>query len=541
MRTIVFLLLVLTAPVFAQNNTTWKASGRHGAVAAGGQGAVDAGIATLKSGGNAIDAAAATILALSFTDSNSFCFGGEVPILVYDAKHGVVEVLVGLGAAPKLATREHFTALGGIPTKGEQAGAVPAVLDAVITALDRYGTKSFAEVAAPMLTLLDKGSKGWHSDLAKTVRRLIDAEKEANADRRRGLRLVADYFYRGPIAREIDEWCKANNALVRYSDLAKHRTPVEDAMSVDYRGYTVCKGSVWTQGPALLEALQLLDGFDLRSGGLNKPETIHLTVEAMKLAFADRDAFYADPYFEDVPIKQLVSTKYAEIRRGLIDPQHASLTLRPGDPRNMKALLEYPDPRVGKGGAAKDTTTCVVADDQGNVVATTPSGFSGVLVGKTGVWLGSRLQSFNNWAGHPNCIEPGKRPRITLTPTLVLKDKKPVYAVSVAGGDGQDQTILQLLMDIIDFGQSPADAVTAPRFGTNHHLGSFGQKPPELGSLLLAAGHDTSLAKALTTMGHKVTTSKGVLWAPVILKIDPKTGQKEAAGDPKARRHAGAY
>src|SRR5207245_10331540 len=134
--------------------------------------------------------------------------------------------------------------------------------------------------------------------------------------------------------------------------------------------------------------------------------------------------------------------KYAELRRGLIDSQHASLTLRPGDPLNMKALLEKPDPRVGIGGAAKDTTTCVVADDQGNVVAATPSGFTGVLVGKTGVWLGSRLQSFNNWPGHPNCIEPGKRPRITLTPTIVLKDKKPVYAISVAGGDGQDQTIL---------------------------------------------------------------------------------------------------
>jgi gamma-glutamyltranspeptidase/glutathione hydrolase len=164
-----------------------------------------------------------------------------------------------------------------------------------------------------------------------------------------------------------------------------------------------------------------------------------------------------------------------------------------------------------------------------------------VLVGKTGVWLGSRLQSFNNWAGHPNCIEPGKRPRITLTPTIVLKNKKPAFAISVAGGDGQDQTTLQLLMDVIDFGKSPADAIRTPRFGTNHHLGSFGQAPPELGSLLLAAGHEPTLAKSLEAMGHKVKTSRGVLWAPVILMIDPKTGRKDAAGDPRARRHAGAY
>src|SRR4051794_18707365 len=224
MRTAI-LILLLASPVLAQQRgTNWKASGTHGAVAAGGQGAVDAGVATLKAGGNAIDAAAATILALSVTDSNAFCFGGEVPILVYDAKRGVVEVLVGLGAAPGLATREHFTKEGGIPGKGVEAAAVPGAFDAVLTALDRYGTRTFAEVAGPMLALLDKGSKGWHADLARTVRRMIDAEKEAHGDRRRGLRLVADYFYRGPIAREIDEWSKANGGLIRYPDLARHAT-----------------------------------------------------------------------------------------------------------------------------------------------------------------------------------------------------------------------------------------------------------------------------------------------------------------------------
>jgi gamma-glutamyltranspeptidase / glutathione hydrolase len=542
MRRLTLLLVsVLTTSVAAQTTGTWKASGSHGAVAAGGQGAVDAGIATLKAGGNAIDGAVATILALSVTDSNSFCFGGEVPILVYDAKRGVVEVLVGLGAAPGLATREHFVKRGGIPKEGIEAGAVPAVLDACITALDRYGTKTFAQVAEPTLALLDRGQKGWHADLAKTLRRLIDAEKETNGDRKRGLRLVADYFYRGPIAREIDEWSKVNGGLIRYSDLARHRTPVEDPVTVEYRGHTVCKGGVWTQGPFLLQTLQLLEPFDLKSAGHNRPQTIHFAVEAMKLAFADRDVYYADPYFEEVPLKELLSPKYAEARRALIDPKHASLAQRPGDPRRAGALLAKFDARIGIGGPAKDTTTCVVADDQGNVVAATPSGFTGALAGKTGVWLGSRLQSFNNWQGHPNCVAPGKRPRITLTPTIVLKDRKPAYAVSVAGGDGQDQTTLQLLMNVIDFGLSPADAVTAPRFGTNHHLGSFRQAAPELGSLTLSTGHDPDLAKSMEAFGHKIKMSKGALWAPVILKIDSKTKQLEAAGDPKARRHAGAY
>jgi gamma-glutamyltranspeptidase / glutathione hydrolase len=541
MRT-TFLFLLLASPVLAQpRGTNWKASGTHGAVAAGGQGAVDAGLATLNVGGNAIDAAAATMLALTVTDSNAFCFGGEVPILVYDAKRGVVEVLVGLGAAPGLATREHFTREGGIPGRGIEPAAVPGAFDAILVALDRYGTKTFTEVAQPMLALLDRGSKGWHSDLARTVRRMIDAEKEANGDRQRGLRLVADYFYRGPIAREIDEWSRANGGLIRYNDLARHTTRIEDPITVSYRGHTVCKGGVWTQGPALLEALQLLEGFDLKKSGHNTPDTIHLTAESIKLAFADRDAFYADPYFVDVPLKELLSPKYAEMRRGLIDPAKTSLVQRPGDPRQGKALLDKPDLRVGVGGPAKDTTTCVVADDQGNVVAATPSGFSGVVAGKTGVYLGTRLQSFNNWAGHPNCIEPGKRPRITLTPTLVLKDGKPLYAISVAGGDGQDQTTLQLLLNAIDFGMAPADAVTAPRFVTHHFLGSFRQTPPELGSLLLSNELAAGVTKELEARGHNVKVPKSLAVAPVMLRIDPKTGAKETAGDPRTNRHAGAY
>jgi gamma-glutamyltranspeptidase/glutathione hydrolase len=187
-----------------------------------------------------------------------------------------------------------------------------------------------------------------------------------------------------------------------------------------------------------------------------------------------------------------------------------------------------------------DTTTCVVADGQGNVVAATPSGWSGVVAGKTGVWLGTRLQSFNNWEGHPNCIEPGKRPRITLSPTLVFKDGKPVYAVSVAGGDGQDQATLQLLLGSIDFGLSPDKAVTAPRFGTDHFVNSFQQKTPKLGSLTLHPAFSDEIAKELAARGHKVER-KAPAVAPVMIRLDPATGLLEAAGDPKARRHAGAY
>jgi gamma-glutamyltranspeptidase/glutathione hydrolase len=535
-------LLTSTAAAQPAARDGWKGSGTKGAVSAGGQGAVDAGLSILKAGGNAADAAAATIVALSITDSGAFCFGGEVPILVYNARRGVVEVLCGLGTAPRLATREHFAKKGGIPGQGIEPAAVPGALDACLTLLDRHGTRTFATVAEPTLHLLDRKEKPWHADLARTLRRLIEAEKNAGGDRSRGLRLAGDYFYRGPIAREIDAWSRAKDGLIRYTDLATHVTRIEEPASVEYRGHTVCKCGFWNQGPYLLETLRLLEGFDLRAMGHNKPDTIHVAVEAMKLAFADRDVYYADPLFESVPAEQLLSKQYADLRRPLIDLKRASLEQRPGDPRGGKALLVTDDiRRKGLAGRVKDTTTCVVADSQGNVVAATPSGFSGALAGDTGVWLGSRLQCFNAWEGHPNCIEPGKRPRITLTPTIVLKDGKPVLAVSVAGGDGQDQATLQVLLNSIDFGLSAADAVTAPRFGTNHHLGSFRQTPPQLGSLLLYQDFDRETVKELEARGHKVSLRKPPLWSPSVLRLDPKTGMIHAAGDPRARRHAAAY
>jgi gamma-glutamyltranspeptidase/glutathione hydrolase len=527
-------------PRLAEDAGSWQASGHRGAVVAGGQEAVAAGMEILKNGGNAADAAVATILALSVTDSGAFCFGGEVPILVYDAHRRVVEVVCGMGTAPRLATREYFARRGGIPGKGLEPAAVPAALDACLTTLDRHGTRTFAQAAAPTLRLLDRHAKDWHADLARTLRQLIDAERASPTDRRRGLRLVADYFYRGPLAQELDAWCRAHGGLLRFPDLATHVTHIEEPVSVDYRGYTVCKCGPWTQGPYVLEALRLLEGFDLKALGHNRPETIHLTAEAMKLALADRDVYYGDPMFVSVPMAELLSPQYADRRRPLIDRQHASLIQRPGDPRGHKALLSESKTRHGLGGPANDTTTCLAADAQGNVVAATPSGWSGVLAGHTGVWLGTRLQSFNLWEGRPNCIEPGKRPRITLTPTLVLKNGQPVLAVSVAGGDGQDQATLQMLIDCLDFNLSPSAAATAPRFGTSHFVGSFRQTPPSLGSLQLYPEFGASTIDDLRARGHKVQVRKGPLWAPSVLRIDSKSGLIEAAGDPKAGRHAAA-
>lgn len=535
----------------------WQAAGTQGAVSAGGRGAVAAGLDILKAGGNAADAAAATIFALSVTDARSFCFGGEVPIMIYDSRHHAITIIAGQGAAPRLATRDEFAKRGGIPLRGILAAAVPAALDACLTLLDRFGTMTFAQVVAPTRELLQHAPRpeAWHADLGRTLATLVEAEAQAYpaassaaiGDRSRGLRLVADAFYRGPIARRIDAWSRANGGLIRYVDLATHTTRIEEPIALTYRGLTVYKCGAWTQGPYLLEALQILKDTDLKAMGHNRPDTIHTLVETMKLAMADRDTYYADPLFVDVPLGPLLSPEYAALRRGLIDPKSASLERRPGDPRSGKALLDpAADPAQRHASVpvatAHDTTTCVVADRFGNVVAATPSGWTGSLAGDTGVWLGSRLQSFNIWDDHPDVIEPGKRPRITLSPTLVLRDGKPVLAVSVAGGDNQDQMTLQLLVNHVDFNLEPAASVTAPRFMTDHFISSFGQKPPVLGQLRINPEIGAETLDSLKSRGHKLKTNPGSLSAaPSVISLDPATGQLRAAGDPRAGRHAMAY
>jgi gamma-glutamyltranspeptidase/glutathione hydrolase len=322
-------------------------------------------------------------------------------------------------------------------------------------------------------------------------------------------------------------------------------TTVEDPVTVDYRGYTVCKCSTWTQGPYLCQALRLLEGFDLRGMGHLSADTIHAVVEALKLAMADRDEYYGDPVFADVPLDALLSREYAAIRRPLIDMARASDEVRPGDPIGMRALKGPGVYRPGPGG----TTTCVVADRWGNVVAATPScnvfGNKGDG-GRTGVTHGNRLRSLNSTPGHPNCIRPGKRPRITLTPSMVLKEGAPVLAISVAGGDLQDQTTMNLLLNHIEYGMLPASAVTAPRFATAHHQDSFYPVPDRRDAFIRAASLTTSetvapeVREELMRRGHALDTTEKAIASPVMLFLDRESGMLYAAGDPAAGRHAAA-
>ncbi len=524
----------------------WQATGKRGAVAAGGAKAVAAGIEILANEGNAADAAAATILALNVTDHGACSIGGEVPVLYYDAKSGAVKSLSGMGGAPLAQSAIDWYMANGIPDRDMKMAPVPSVVDLCITMLQHYGTKSFAEIIAPTLAILDAGDEPWHPNLAITLRRMVDEEERTTGSREKRLQAACDRFYgrnaeRNDIAEELEAFYIAQGGFLRRADLAAHKTLIEEPVAVDYRGYTVYKCGPWTQGPYLCQALRLLEGFDLPAMGHFSADYIHVLIEALKLAMADRDEYYGDPNFVDVPLAQLLSAQYTAIRQPLIDKEHASLEARPGDPYAMQPLKEGVF-RPGIGG----TTTCVIADRWGNVVSATPSAnvYHAGGSGTTGVSYGNRLRSLNTTAGHPNCIQPGKRPRITLTPTLVLKDGKPVLAISVAGGDLQDQAALSLLLNYIEFGMSPADAVTAPRFATEHHQDSFDPNPNrpktfgKAGSLSISDQIGEGVRDDLASRGHHVEVKERPIAVPVMLAIDPDDGTFYAAGDPAVGRHA---
>lgn len=541
------------------------AAGQQGAIVTGSRQSRDAGLAMLQDGGNAIDAAVTSMLVQSVVENRLFCFGSEVPIIVYDAKRNVVEVIAGLGAAPRLATPEWFRENRGGKIQGRDDIAnvvVPGFLDACLTALERYGTRTFTECAQPMLAVLreratpapESGADGGqdrrnnaaggenfvkhHQNFLRLMERLVEAEKSSGGDRATGLRHVSDYFYRGPIARELEAWSREKGGLLRYVDMAQHVTRIDDPLTISFHGYTVYKCGVWTQGPYALQTLRMLEDRDLSAMGHNSADYVHLVIEAIKLAMADRDAYYGDPHFVEVPIKQMLSDEYVAMRRSLINMERASLEQVPGDPWKMQPVLGLPpqDYKIHSG-HSDDTTNCLVADQWGNVVSATPSGWGGVIAEDLGLELGSRMIGLHTWEGHPSLVAPGKRPRITLTPTLVMKDGKPVLAISVAGGDQQDQTSIQVLLNRLVFGMDPLTAVRTPRFGTDHHINWFGHEPAKLGSLTVPREGNTDLDK-LRERGHDLQLGRPASSA-VILTIDPETGLKQAAGD--RGRYAGGY
>src|SRR5580658_2147056 len=524
------------------------AAGSQGVVVSGRPAATAAGIKILEQGGNAADAGAATLLALSVAYVGAFCVGGEIPILVYSVgqKGGQknVKLLEGQGEAPRDPKAIAWYMEHGIPEGDVKAAAVPSTIDAIVTLLKLYGTKSFEEVVQPTLAILDAGGPSWYidtgsgtrietgvnwqTDMAVTFRKLVESEKAAKGTRQQRLQAVSDRFYRGDIADALEAWYMEKGGFLRKADLATHKTPVVDALNTTYRGYTVYKAGPLTQGPYLLQALRLLEGFDLKKMGFNSADYIHTVIEAEKLALADRDEYYGDPNFVKVPMEQLLSDQYTKMRRELIDPKKASLELRPGDPYNMKPNKPPTITGPWHGG----TTVMCVTDKFGNIIAATPSGLSSTagVAGRTGIIHGSRLSSLNTFAGTPDVIQPGKRPRITLSPTLFFHHDHPAMAISVAGGDQQDQAAIQVILNYVDFGMSPEDAFKAPRFSTTHFISSFGQDRASLGSLSVPNTLPEEVQADLRARGHVVTVSREGVGGVALIGIDPKSKQATGVG-----------
>ena len=622
-------LLLVSVPQPRSQTQTFHpvVRGRRGVVAGGHPLSVEAGLRILQHGGNAIDAGVATILAASVIEFSHFSFGGEVPILIKlrssnstagkgSQTNGVV-VIEGMGQAPLKATREFFAnratekdqgaapdsaraqrtvematmagaKSGLIPSTGPLAATVPAVLDACVTSLDQFGTKSLAEVMQPAIELADGfpidelrvqyiktcapifsqwpdakriflpngavpkvGDIFVQADLARTLRAIVAAEKRgASKGRHAGLLMARDYFYQGPIARRIGDYMQHNGGLIAAEDFARFHARVGTPVKADYHGYEIYKAGFWTQGPALVETLNLLDGYDLKAMGHNSANYIHTLTESLKLALADRDRYYGDPDFTKIP-EELLSKDYAALRRPLIEKDRASLAQQPGDPRNMKAILANVSGSVGRVSTvpvlerANDTTCVNVIDKDGNLFSATPSGawLPAVVAGDTGVLMGQRLQSALTDPKSPNVVAPGKRPRITLTPTLVLRGGEPYMVLSTPGGDNQDQALLQVLLNIIEFGMNPQEAVEAARFDTQHYVSSFDDHEFLPGSLNVESRVDEKTIAELKARGHKVNVQSawGTLSSPTVIIYDTQSGVSSAGADPRRGRYAVAW
>lgn len=516
---------------------------------------VEAGFRLLMQGGNAVDAGVAATLAAAVTEQSRFGLGGEGPFLIKMAGKPVVAIS-GIGWAPKKATAAYYSTrppeqweeasrMAPIPAQGLKSAITPGVFDGMILALQRYGTKSFAEVAQPAIECADgfpiaeefagflRGMERmiglWPSSkaffypegrpprrgeivrmptLAATLRQLVNAEKNARGNRVKKLTAVRDAFYKGEIAKRIAQYSEENGGLITYEDMAAFHAEIDTPRSVVYKGYEIHKPGFWTQGPVMLQTLRILEGYDLRAMGHNSPEYLHTLIEAVKLAFADRDRHYGDPKFARIPEQVLLSSEYAAERRKLIDPTRASMESRPG---LVSGPLSPSGGGRGTGSAeiANDTTCVNVVDRWGNAFSATPSGawIPSVIAGDTGIPMSTRLQSFVLNEGHANQLAPGKRPRVTLSPTLVTKDGKLAFLMSTPGGDNQDQAMLQVLLNMIEFGMTPQEAVEAPRFQTEHFYSSFAYHEFTPGRVSIESRMPRSTAERLTALGHLVRVS----------------------------------
>ena len=549
--------------------------------------AAHAGFHILEAGGNAVDAGVAAGIALGVLQSDMVNVAGVAPIILYMADRREVITISGLGSWPQAASLELFQQkhAGHIPA-GILRTVVPSAPDAWITALERYGTMGFGEVAAAAIRFARDGFpihaftagiikanadkyQRWPSnaeiylpggqapnpgdifkqtDLAGTLQYMADEESHARSKgREAGLQAARDAFYTGDIAAAIVKFHTENDGLLTAEDLAGFRVGVEPPTRTTFQDIDVYACGPWCQGPVLQQALNLLEGYDLAAQGHNSPRYIHTVVEALKLAFADRHHYYGDPRFVDVPIEGLLSKIYAEQRRSLIRENEAWPEMPPaGDPYHLQAIAGDRTKSAVLSEAASpslDTSYICVIDRHGNAFSATPSDTSSDMPVVPGTGLCPSSRGSQSWAdpNHASCIAPGKRPRLTPNPALVLRAGRPFMVLGSPGGDVQPQAMLQTLLNIVVFGMDAQEAVEAPRFASYSFPDSFEPHAYHPGRLNIESRIPEETGNTLSKRGHQVHWWPDWVWragAVCCIHVDPKTGVLAGGADPRRPSYA---
>ncbi|GAA1659222.1 gamma-glutamyltransferase family protein [Fodinicola feengrottensis] len=556
-------------------------TGDHGMVASTHWLASAVGMSVLERGGNAFDAAAAAGFVLQVVEPHLNGPGGEVPILLWSEAARRVSVICGQGVAPAAATIERMTALGLdiMPGTGLLAATVPGAFGGWLRMLREHGTWSLRDVLEPAISYADKGfpavagivntigvverllrtdwptsAQIWlpggavpaegdrlrNPTLARTYERVLEQAESVTADRDGQLAAAVQAWYGGFVADEIARFCaetqwpdtsgESHGGLLTGDDLAGWEATVEEPVTLDYHGYTVCKTGPWGQGPVFLQQLGLLRSFDLAAMDLRSADYVHTVIECAKLAFADREAFYGDPNFVDVPLKALLSEAYSRTRAALVS-ETANTELRPGRPDGRQPVLPsvrtdltadpsqgvsdapMPDgvgePTLGSDGRVRgDTCHLDVADRFGNMVSATPSGGwlqSSPVIPALGFCLGTRGQMFRLQEGLPSTLRPGSRPRTTLTPSFALREGRPWLAFGTPGGDQQDQWSLQLFLSLVHGGMNLQEAIDAPAFHSVHFPSSFYPRLAQPGQMVVEDRIGEPVIAELRRRGHAVT------------------------------------
>lgn len=558
---------------------------RHVAVSSGHYLATDAGMRILRQGGNAIDAGVAAGICIDVLMPDQCNFGGVAPIIVYHKESGDLVSISGLGPWGKSATIEHFIAHehGQIPF-GVKRSVVPGAPDAWLTALARYGRLTFEEVVQPAIELCEGGHvvydvheagiaaaleriRAWPSsaaiflrdglpipagdviyqhDLATTFRRMVAAERRAGGGRAAGIEAARDEFYIGDIGKEIAQFIQSEGGFISEQDLADFHSDIETPPVTTYRGIEVYSCGPWCQGPVMLQALNILEGYDLVGLGHNSADYVHIVAEALNLAFADRERFYGDPKFVDVPLETLLSKAYAAQRRDVLDPEHAFG--RMPEHGQIPGFQRYalPFEMVTAEVREPDTSYVCVVDAAGNAFSATPSDGVGNTPVVPGLGLICSSRGSQSWLipEHPSAVAGGKRPRLTPNPAITFRDGQLFMPFGTPMSDMQPQAMLQTFLNLVDFGMDIQAAIEAPRFKTSSHPETFwphtyrpgrlnleGRFPRDIGENLAERGHDINWWPAYTDHAGKMCA----------IVVDHSRGTLSAGADVRSEAYAAGW